>query len=137
MTNDCINTVKITGPELERKRFMAKCIAYDGGKPRLTLWEQVMKHPDYWSGRGTFVEQLSDAIDIEIVTPVTPIPWAVYEVIAERFPLLLIEGSYYEPHNCIMGNFRISGGKIDVNDESYKLEAEMDALEAGDHASKI
>jgi hypothetical protein len=128
MPNYCANDLTITGPEAERKRFMAECITYDGDKPRLTLWEQVMKHAGYWNIRnGTTVEHFRDAIKIEIITPRTPVPWDVYDVIAERFPLLVIEGSYYEPMMCIKGDFRISGGKIDVNDESDKLRAEMEA----------
>ena len=55
-------------------------------------------------------------------------PWIhlrpVDEHLVERHTPADIAGRDHEPMMGIKGDFRISGGKIDVNDESYPLHAD-------------
>ena len=60
---------------------------------------------------------------------------AVYAELAELFPLLTMEGDYWEYGFCIAGDVRCHGGKFNHVDKSKELEAEIAAWEV-EHAAK-
>ena len=130
MTNSCDNRWTITGPKAELDRFLAEYITYDDGKPRLNLFDECMAMPGYWRKYDdcTKLDREGDAIKLEILTPNSQVPSVVLDVIAERFPSLMIEGDCCEfmmPFSC---EFRLHGDNWDYKDTSAQLEAELDEL---------
>ena len=55
---------------------------------------------------------------------------AVYEELAELFPLLTMEGDYWEYGFCVAGDVRCHGGKFTHVDKSEEFAAEIEAWEA-------
>jgi hypothetical protein len=61
---------------------------------------------------------------------------AVYEELAELFPLLTMEGDFCELMNRFGGDVRCRGGKFTYVDKSKEIAAEMEAWEAKQDAKK-
>src|SRR5262245_22235107 len=139
MPNWCENSLKITGPEAERKRFMAECFTMTAEGRRfdfdklismpLTLTgvcghtsESILSDWYVWSVRNfgtkwnacdaevTPVGNGSGAITLRFRTAWS-IPWPIYEELAERFPLLTIEGGIVELMMEFGGHIWCHGGK--------------------------
>jgi hypothetical protein len=127
MPNTCDIRWTITGQKAELDRFLAQCITYDDGKPWLNLLEECTGLPGYWRCYDdcTKLERESDAIKLEFCAPFTPVLSAVLEVIAERFPALMIEGDLWSYESTCSWEFRLRSGKWDYKNTSAQLEAEL------------
>jgi hypothetical protein len=53
------------------------------------------------------------------------VAWALYQELAERFPLLTMEGGYSEYGFCIAGDVRCHGGKCTHADKSEEFAAKI------------
>ena len=53
------------------------------------------------------------------------IPWPIYEELAASFPSLMIEGGVSEPMMGFGGNIRCQRGKIEYDDKSEQIKAQM------------
>ena len=53
------------------------------------------------------------------------IPWPIYEELAASFPLLKIEGEIFEPNMEFGDHIRCHGGKIEYEDKSEQIQANM------------
>jgi len=182
MPNWCEHSLKITGPEAERKRFMAECftmgpeaelkrfmaecftmeaegLRFDFDKlipmPQsiresversLIHLQNLMRgvgggeNPDEdwytwscahwgtkWNAADTKVTPVGNgngAIMLRFSTAWS-IPWPIYEELAERFPLLTIEGEIVEESGWFGGHICCHSGKIDYEDKSEQIKAEM------------
>jgi hypothetical protein len=72
----------------------------------------------------TEIEMLPEAIELSFCTA-----WSfgltIYEELAELFPRLTIEGEIFEPMMEFGGHVRCYAGKIDYEDKSEQIKAEM------------
>jgi len=163
MPNWCEHTLTITGPEAERKRFMAECFTTAAEKPHFDFDKLIpqpehiktstdgggeerdggFRFPDWyewncqnwgtkWNAADTKVTTVgngSGAITLHFDTAWS-IPWPIYETLAERFPLLTIEGEIVELMMEFGGHIRCHGGDIEYEDKSDQIKADMAELHA-------
>jgi hypothetical protein len=82
-----------------------------------------------WVACDAHIEVTARAIKLQFLSGYAP-AFAVYEELAELFPLLTMEGDYWEYGFCVAGDVRCHAGKFTHVDKSEEFAAEIEAWEA-------
>jgi hypothetical protein len=158
MVNWVGHNLTITGPEAELRRFAACFVKARGerfprwveGKfgineprpegeiffsferltpPKPDNWDEwvLTRWGIPWVACHTKIEAKDGVIKVSFDSGYAP-AMTVYDELAGLFPKLVIEGDFIELMNQFGGHIRCHAGKLDYEDKSKEIEAEMEAI---------
>jgi hypothetical protein len=153
MPNWVHHKLTITGPEIERERFMAECFSKDDEGVRFDF-NKLIPQPDEirrnrgvvddpaddfpawyrwccenwgtkWNACRTTIVRKSDAIDLLFDTWSPPIP--NFNAVAARFPKLRIEGSFTEEMGDFGADVLCQNGNVEFEDRTEEVRRAFEA----------
>ena len=154
MPNWIHHDLTVTGPEIERERFMAECFSETENGPRFNF-DKLIPEPEHikenvrtnyqdgvnfpawyvwhcqnwgtkWNACDTKVAREGEAILLSFDTAWAP-PAPIFDEVARRFPNLRIEGSLIEDQCQFGGNILCQNGNVEFEDRSKEIMSGVEA----------